>query len=109
MGFKLGQQKTPGSGRKRGTPNRKTQTLEEICIRKGIDPFEGLLELCMHEDAGIRLSALKEVNQYLHPKRRAIEQSIVAEVTAGEQTDQADRIVEEFKALLKQVAEERKD
>lgn len=47
----------------------------EKCERMGIDPFEALLVLAKEEDAGIRLGALKEICQYLYPKRKALEHS----------------------------------
>lgn len=35
--------KTPGSGRKKGTPNKKTQLLKPILDEMGYDPVEELL------------------------------------------------------------------
>ena len=66
--------KTPGSGRKPGTPNKKTQTLMEICDQEGLDPFRALLKLAKTaEKEEIALGALKELCQYLYPKRKALE------------------------------------
>lgn len=69
-------EKTPGSGRKKGTPNKSTLSLEQKCIEKGIDPFELLLEYvtepCPME---LRFKALQEICSYLYPKRKAIEHS----------------------------------
>ncbi len=62
-----------GIGRQKGTLNKKTEALHEICERKGINPFEALLEMAQHDDPNIRLGALKEVCAYLYPKRKALE------------------------------------
>ena len=75
MGFKKGQPRAHGAGRKAGTPNRITRTLEEICAQKGIDPFAGLLDMTQHPDPGIAFNAYKEVCKYLYPQRKAIEHS----------------------------------
>lgn len=68
-------EKTPGSGRQPGTVNKKTELLMEKCERMGLDPFEALLQLAKSTELDIRLSALKEICQYLYPKRKALEMS----------------------------------
>jgi hypothetical protein len=90
--------KTPGSGRKKGTPNKKTLDAEAIAKKIGCNPFEVLLRFaandweglgypdetytkmsngCPYEVAYIepetRLKAAKEAAEYLYPKRKAIE------------------------------------
>lgn len=60
-------------GRTKGTPNKKTSTLIDICDRKGINPFEALLDLCTNEEISVRLAALKEICSYIYPKQKAIE------------------------------------
>lgn len=71
-----GANKTEGSGRKKGTPNRKTQILQDICEQEGVDPFRGLLEITRSDDTNLRFQALKEVCQYLYPKRKSLEHDI---------------------------------
>lgn len=71
--FVKGQKRPEGAGRKKGTMNKRTEALHEKCERLGIDPFEALLQFANHPDPMYRLSALKEICQYLYPKRRAIE------------------------------------
>lgn len=92
-----GQRKT--GGRKRGTPNKRTEPLIERAEKLGIDPFEILLHFakgnweCLgyesatttaFTNAGIefeeptispelRVTAAKAACEYLHPKRKAIE------------------------------------
>lgn len=74
--------KVEGSGRKKGTKNRDTQSLEEKVEVLGFDPFEALLlfaqgnkEQLELEDipAELRFKAIKEVCSFLYPKRKSIE------------------------------------
>lgn len=68
--------KIPGSGRKKGTPNKMTQDLMKICEEEGVDPFRALLLVYKQAHiADTKLSALKEICQYVYPKRKAIEHS----------------------------------
>lgn len=73
------QNKTPG--RKPGTPNRKTEVLEEICAKNGLNPFEAMVHMaqCDAYEPALRFAALKELCQYLYPKRKALELSGDAE------------------------------
>lgn len=68
-------EKTPGSGRQKGTPNKKTLTLIQQCEEMGVDPFGILLKHCMDSDKAISMAAAKEVCQYILPKRRSLEHS----------------------------------
>jgi hypothetical protein len=100
-----GAPKTPGSGRKKGTPNKRTlegPKAEEIAERLGCNPFEVLIHFakgdwkslgyeagkrivgCTQDGSPIevdvispetRLNAAKEASQYLFPKRKALELS----------------------------------
>lgn len=93
-----GSKKTPGSGRKKGTPNKDTIPLEEKAKEIGVDPFEILLKFAKGDWEGLgfksatitrigkngeayevdaitpdhRLKAASEACQYLYPKRKAI-------------------------------------
>jgi hypothetical protein len=68
--------KPAGSGRKAGTPNKKTRDLMDRCQMAGIDPFQVLLDLAKASpDEAMRFSAAKELCHYLYPKRKAIERS----------------------------------
>lgn len=64
-------------GRQKGTPNKDTKALcDRIAERyPGWDPVEAMAEIARDEqnDVMIRLAALKEIAQYIHPKRKAIE------------------------------------
>ncbi len=74
--------KVPGSGRQRGTPNKKTKSLEEKVEALGIDPFELLLSFAQGDNQRLnieeiplelRFKAIKEVCSYLYPKRKSVE------------------------------------
>lgn len=67
-------------GRKKGTPNKVKSGLSEKLEASGKDPFQTLMDLLDHSEAGIRLSAAKELAQYLEPKRKAIEMKMDGEV-----------------------------
>lgn len=63
-------------GRTKGTPNKKTVSLQEKCDIVGLDPFEQMLIIASTADEqNLRFHALKELCQYLYPKRKAIEHS----------------------------------
>jgi len=79
-GRKPGASKT--GGRKAGTPNKKTTELldkiEAFCKERGIegyDPVIQMVEIANHDEADLplKLNAAKEVAQYIHPKRKALE------------------------------------
>ena len=62
-------------GRKAGVPNKKTRAIQERLEELGCDPLEGMAKIAMDEsiEVNIRLTAYKELAQYLYPKRKAIE------------------------------------
>lgn len=63
-------------GRKKGTPNKKTQDVQAKLDAIGCDPITSLALLAQtSEDEGIKVQCLKEIAQYVLPKRRAIEHS----------------------------------
>ncbi|WP_424361407.1 hypothetical protein [Methylocystis parvus] len=68
-------QKPPGSGRKVGTPNKRTRSIEEKLEVLGCDPIEAMARLAMDESepSALRFAALKELAQYVAPKRKSIE------------------------------------
>lgn len=62
-------------GRQKGSKNKFTRDLAEICEEKGFNPFEALLEMAQNPKTkgGIKLGALKELCEYLYPKRQRME------------------------------------
>ena len=88
-------------GRQKGTPNKKTAELQDRVkqhmAKQGIKNFDPLLALAAisQEKATplkLKIEALKELAQYYHPKRRAVEIS-------GEQTVNVNERAEKVKEL----------
>lgn len=74
MAWPKGKPRPENAGRRKGTPNKETLTIQQLCEKHGVSPIEVLIELCGPEhETEMRFSAAKEVSQYLYPKRRAIE------------------------------------
>lgn len=82
--FKKGVPRHPNAGRKKGTPNKRTRSLEDLralAEEKGCDPFEIYIEIAMDKnnrkvDTSVRLQAAKEIAKYvLPPTAQAIELS----------------------------------
>lgn len=102
MGSNLGRKRPEGAGRKKGTLNKSTATLVELTQKLNVDPFEILLKFAAEDwkglgypartkisytNAGIefeeyiiepqmRVKAASDACQYLHAKRKAIEQTV---------------------------------
>jgi hypothetical protein len=66
-------------GRKKGTPNKKTSSVQEKLDRLGCDPIEGMAIIAnraMAEgDLPLAGSMYKELAQYVAPKRKTVELS----------------------------------
>lgn len=73
MPFTKGKPKT--GGRKLGITNKR-KPVQQLCDESGIDPFVMMIEIARNsDDDHLRFSALKELCQYLEPKKKAIEHS----------------------------------
>lgn len=69
-------EKTEGSGRKPGTPNKSTQDLMAICEARGLNVFEAMVILAIEEtDSTKKFDRLEKISKYLYPQRKAIEHS----------------------------------
>lgn len=95
MAWPKGTPRPPGAGRAKGTPNKVTSDLLAICERKGINPFEALLELSNHPDVGIKIQALKEVCQYIYPKRKALEVDSTINVELAKKAQEYEQLSKE--------------
>ena len=71
--------KTKPVGRAKGSKNKRTQAIEQLLEEKfpGWNPIVQMAAMANDESLPneIRMSALKEVSQYVAPKRKAIEMS----------------------------------
>lgn len=84
MGRPINDGKGRLGGRQKGTPNKSTLSLIERCQKLNCDPFDVLVNITKGDWAALgyktdvisfesRLTAAKELMQYLYPKRKAIE------------------------------------
>lgn len=64
-------EKTPGSGRQRGTPNKRTLA-EDACHRAGIDPFDLLVQHAVAGDIG----AVIQLCKHIEPPKKPLEVAI---------------------------------
>ena len=59
----------------KGTPNKKTMAVAEVLGELGLDPIKQMGQIAMDErvEVSIRVQVLKELCQYIAPKRKAVE------------------------------------
>lgn len=70
--FTAGTPKPENSGRKKGTPNKKTKELIEIL--GSFNPAEKLMEIYNNtEDEQLKASICKDLLKYVYPQRKAVE------------------------------------
>ena len=69
--------KVAGSGRKAGTPNRRTREVQEMLDSLHCNPIAGMVRIAEDESVELSLRArmYTELAQYVAPKRKAIEHS----------------------------------
>jgi hypothetical protein len=62
-------------GRGKGTPNKRTLAVAEVLGELGLDPIKQMGQIAMDEriEVSIRVQVLKELCQYIVPKRKAVE------------------------------------
>lgn len=60
-------------GRKKGVPNKHTLGMQARFEAAGADPVGVMIDLLKSGDEIMRYQAAKELIQYVHPKRKAIE------------------------------------
>ena len=63
-------------GRQKGTPNKKTQELEAIFSRVGVDVPTQIVELLPQLMPEKRVDVLMGLMAFLYPKRKAVEQKV---------------------------------
>lgn len=74
----------PGSGRKKGSPNKKTAELQKVVAESGITPLEYMLQVMRapETEPKDRLAAAVAAAPYVHPKLSSVE--MTANVTTHE-------------------------
>lgn len=102
MPFKPGDPRPENAGRKKGSPNKITKTLESFFDEQGLFlPEKILSEIQEIASPSERMKVWLELLQYIYPKRKALEMS-------GEITNPyAHMTLEELKELGKKKLEEK--
>lgn len=100
MGFQKGQPKS--GGRKPGSKNKRLSVLE-VCESLSLNPFEEMVKIAGAVEHERRFDALKELCQYIEPKRKAIEHSGKIDPAVLEQAEEYARLSnEELRALIRE-------
>ena len=73
--FQSGQEKPENSGRKKGSPNRKTLILSDVLESQGHNLPTKILELLPRLSPDRQMDVYLELLQYVYPKRRPMEQT----------------------------------
>jgi len=72
MTFKKGDKKPSNSGRKKGTPNKKTKELMEVL--GSFSPAEELIRIYNStENEELKAGICKDLLKYVYPQRKAVE------------------------------------
>jgi hypothetical protein len=71
-GAKVGERR---GGRQKGTPNKRTIAVAETLAALGCDPIKQMGKIALDErvEVSVRVQVLKELCQYVAPKRKAVE------------------------------------
>jgi hypothetical protein len=71
-GAKAGERR---GGRQKGTPNKRTIAVAEKLAALGCDPIKQMGQIALDEsvEVSLRVQVLKELCQYVAPKRKAVE------------------------------------
>lgn len=89
MGFEKGKPRHVNAGRKKGTPNKRTQLLSVAIENTSKNPFMVLFGLLDDKDKYLRLQAAKELCKYLEPALRAVEHSTGNEFVIKIESDES--------------------
>ena len=65
----------PGAGRPKGQANKRSKEISDRLEQLNCDPIEGMAMIANDTslDHGLRLTAFKELAQYVAPKRKAVD------------------------------------
>lgn len=88
-------------GRQAGSKNKRT-SVWETCEAAGLDPFKEMARIGADRDNPNQLGALRELCQYIEPKRKAVEVSGGLDLRVQQELDALMGLSEEeLKELLK--------
>ncbi len=100
-------------GRVKGSLNKKTTEILELCEKHDCNPMEVLIEYCKPVDysrmtpqealahASQRFNAAREICKYIYPVKKAVEVSGVNGDPIKNESSFATETIEQFKALVK--------
>ncbi len=110
MAFKKGEPRPQTAGRKAGTPNKRSQSLFDLCDEMDFNPFKAMLTIAKDDTHKDSAMMLKEVAKYLYPARKAIELSATLDPKLQEAAESlTDMSKEEKIALLQDQIKELKN
>lgn len=75
MGFKKGEPRPENAGRKPGSKNKR-RSIVEVCEDLGFDPFIAMAKIAQDVAHERQFDALKELCQYIEPKKKQTEVSL---------------------------------
>lgn len=102
MAWPKGKPRPTTSGRKAGTPNKKTLLFAEVCEQEGMDFAAALVKIAKDPEHPNHWDAVKEGIQYVFPKRKAVEVSGNLDVRLQQELESLMKLSEEeLRALLK--------
>lgn len=87
MKFEAGMPRPEGAGRKKGTPNKKTATFNELLEALNIEPVSELVALKDKLSSKEWADVLRDLISYIYPKRKAIEHEVEVSTDSRTLTD----------------------
>jgi hypothetical protein len=105
--FMPGQSKPPKSGRKLGTPNFKTQLLNDALLQHGVDLPKMIASTLAELEPEQRMAALLNLMNFVYPKRKSIEFELDLEISRSRRSDLSSlsdsEILERNRQLIKRI------
>lgn len=92
MGFQKGHKF--GKGRPKGSKNKR-RSIEDVCAELRLDPFREMARIGSDVADPNRFLALKEMAQYLEPKRKAVEVTGSLDIAIQQELEGLMRLSEE--------------
>jgi CMP-2-keto-3-deoxyoctulosonic acid synthetase len=108
MAWPKGKTRPEGAGRKRGTPNKQTKMLMDICEEEGIDPFRAMIKAASRiSHPKDQVDAYEKICQYIYPKRKAIEHTANVDPALLEAAESLSQLSEdELRKIVKEEMDE---
>jgi len=97
-------------GRKNGTPNKRTKTMDDLqamCEESGVEPFQVFLDLCKHRDPQIQIAAAREAAKYVYTQRKAAEISGPEGAAIQVESSEVKEILADLKSIIDTKTHER--